>query len=356
MATKVVDLGSVIGPQGPKGDTGPQGPKGDTGAKGATGAKGDKGDPGAAGQSAYQQAVAAGYTGTEAAFYAALVSMKDAPFLPLSGGAVSGLLTVLGTIWLDATGDAYIRSSEGELILSAGSVDVLKIYDGEVTFPYGGTIEGVNAPFNPTDATNKAYVDAETAKCLPLAGGAMTGLLEIAGRPNGYPAVYLGKVRPNDDFAPYGIGNLPDGGFLGAQITFTDDCFTKFFGACAEFDCSVSLMNGGTCSTILNAPGAIVNKDYVDKKTLIFTGKTVAVSAWAANSTYSAQGYAYRASVACTGVTASHRPDVAFGAADAVGGNFAPFSESYAGGVYIYCKTKPTATITIPSIVCVKGA
>ena len=98
------------------------------------------------------------------------------------------------------------------------------------------------------------------------------------------------------------------------------------------------------------------NKAYVDEKQLVFTDKTVAVSAWAANTTYSAQGYAYRASVACTGVTADHRPDVAFGAADAVGGNFAPFSESYAGGVYIYCKTKPTATITIPSIVCVKGA
>ena len=62
-----VDLGQVVGPQGPrgatgaqgpKGATGAQGPKGDTGApgpkgatgaqgpKGATGAQGPKGDPG----------------------------------------------------------------------------------------------------------------------------------------------------------------------------------------------------------------------------------------------------------------------------------------------------------------------
>lgn len=44
-----IDLGSVVGPQGPKGDTGdtgPQGPKGDTGA---TGPEGPKGDTGAAG-------------------------------------------------------------------------------------------------------------------------------------------------------------------------------------------------------------------------------------------------------------------------------------------------------------------
>lgn len=41
MAVKTVDLGSVMGPQGPKGDTGatgPQGPKGDTGAQGPAGA------------------------------------------------------------------------------------------------------------------------------------------------------------------------------------------------------------------------------------------------------------------------------------------------------------------------------
>lgn len=38
-----IDLGSIIGPQGPKGDTGAQGPKGDVGAQGP---KGEKGDPG----------------------------------------------------------------------------------------------------------------------------------------------------------------------------------------------------------------------------------------------------------------------------------------------------------------------
>ena len=51
----VVEAGTFIVPQGPKGDTGAQGPKGDTGAQGpkgdtgATGATGPKGDTGAAG-------------------------------------------------------------------------------------------------------------------------------------------------------------------------------------------------------------------------------------------------------------------------------------------------------------------
>lgn len=44
MAVTTVDLGNVMGPQGPKGDTGatgPQGPKGDTGASGILSASGD---------------------------------------------------------------------------------------------------------------------------------------------------------------------------------------------------------------------------------------------------------------------------------------------------------------------------
>ena len=121
---------------------------------------------------------------------------------------------------------------------------------------------------------------------------------------------------------------------------------------------TLDFMDGGKVTGVpdplLSSDAA--NKAYVDSKMLVFTGKTVATSAWTSNTTYSAQGYGFRAAVACTGVTASHRPDVAFSCADAVGGNFAPVADSYAGGVYIYCKTKPTATVTIPSIVCVKGA
>lgn len=48
-----VDLGQVVGPQGPagaKGDTGAQGPKGDTGAQGPQGARGATGATGPAGK------------------------------------------------------------------------------------------------------------------------------------------------------------------------------------------------------------------------------------------------------------------------------------------------------------------
>lgn len=65
--------------------------------RGADGTPGAKGDPGVNGKSAYQTAVDAGYTGTEADFNAALLAMKDSPFLSTSGGTVGEDFAILDT-------------------------------------------------------------------------------------------------------------------------------------------------------------------------------------------------------------------------------------------------------------------
>ena len=49
------------------------------------------------GKSAYQAAVDAGYTGTEAEFNAALLALKESPFLPLVGGILTGDLKFNGS-------------------------------------------------------------------------------------------------------------------------------------------------------------------------------------------------------------------------------------------------------------------
>ena len=98
----------------------------------------------------------------------------------------------------------------------------------------------------------------------------------------------------------------------------------------------------------------LTNKAYVDSKALAFGPQTVATSAWAANTTYSAQGYGFRASVPLSGVTADHIPDVTFAMADAVSGNLAPLADTYAGGIYIYAKEQPSATVNIASVVCTR--
>lgn len=67
-------------------------------------------------------------------------------------------------------------------------------------------------------------------------------------------------------------------------------------------------------------------------------------------------GYSFRASIPLPGVTADYVPSVTFGIADAISGNLAPVADSYAGGVYIYAKEQPTTTVSVLSVVCVKGA
>lgn len=82
------------------------------------------------------------------------------------------------------------------------------------------------------------------------------------------------------------------------------------------------------------------------------TNTAVPVSAWTSDTTYT--DFPFRAGIPITGCTASHKPDVTFKLADAMSGNYAPVCESYAGGVYIYAATKPTATLTIPTILLLK--
>jgi hypothetical protein len=82
---------------------------------------------------------------------------------------------------------------------------------------------------------------------------------------------------------------------------------------------------------------------------LKFTSKSVATSAWSSDTTYS--DYPYRASVSCSGVTSSYFAEVVFSPSDATSGNYAPICVTGSSIVYIYAKEKPSASITIPSIV-----
>ena len=92
------------------------------------------------------------------------------------------------------------------------------------------------------------------------------------------------------------------------------------------------------------------NSNGVFDKVLSFTGKTVAVSDWASDSTYT--DFPYRAAVDCEGVTAKHYAEVTFSPADALEGIFCPVVTSYDGGVYIYASEIPGADLTILTIVC----
>lgn len=121
-------------------------------------------------------------------------------------------------------------------------------------------------------------------------------------------------------------------------------------GHFAGLDASGNLTDSG------KKPGDFANASHAHAgyaEVKIFSGVSVAASAWVSDSTYAA--YPYAASIACPGVTASHVPEVVFGAAEAASGNFAPVALSGSGTVKIYAATKPTAAITVQSIACIKA-
>ena len=153
-------------------------------------------------------------------------------------------------------------------------------------------------------------------------------------------------------------GNLTDSGkkpgdFASASHTHTDKADkvkSATAGHFAGLDSSGNLTDSG------KKPGDFANASHAHAgyaEVKIFSGVSVAASAWVSDSTYAA--YPYAASIACPGVTASHVPEVVFGATEAASGNFAPVALSGSGTVKIYAATKPTAAITVQSITCIKA-
>ena len=153
-------------------------------------------------------------------------------------------------------------------------------------------------------------------------------------------------------------GNLTDSGkkpgdFAAASHTHADKADkvkNATAGHFAGLDSSGNLTDSG------KKPGDFANASHAHAgyaEVKIFSGVSVTASAWVNDSTYAA--YPYAASIACPGVTASHVPEVVFGATEATSGNFAPVALSGSGTVKIYAATKPTAAITVQSITCIKA-
>lgn len=91
----------------------------------------------------------------------------------------------------------------------------------------------------------------------------------------------------------------------------------------------------------------------VELKKLQFRNVSVSKGSFVANSTY--QDFPYRASIALNGAIESMIPEVVLSVDDALSGNYAPVSESYNGGVYLYAGSPPDADITIPTIIMWRG-
>lgn len=210
----------------------------------------------------------------------------------------------------------------------------------KVSSPTAGNLAGLDANGNLTDSGKKASDFA-------AANHTHTGKADKVSSPT------AGNFAGLDS-----SGNITDSGkkpgdFANASHTHegkADKVSSPTAGHFAGLDANGNLTDSGKkASDFANASHA--HAGYAEVK--IFSGVSVAASAWASDSTYAA--YPYAASIACSGVTASHVPEVVFGATEAASGNFAPVALSGSGTVKIYAATKPTAAITVQSITCIKA-
>ena len=206
--------------------------------------------------------------------------------------------------------------------------------------PTAGNFAGLDSSGNPTDSGKKPGDFA-------AANHTHTGKADKVSSPT------AGNFAGLDS-----SGNITDSGkkasdFAAANHTHTgkaDKVSSPTAGNFAGLDSSGNLTDSGKkASDFANASHA--HAGYAEVK--IFSGVSVAASAWASDSTYAA--YPYAASITCSGVTASYVPEVVFGAVEAASGNFAPVALSGSGTVKIYAATKPTAAITVQSITCIKA-
>ena len=206
--------------------------------------------------------------------------------------------------------------------------------------PTAGNFAGLDASGNPTDSGKKP-------------GDFAAANHTHTGKADKVKSATAGNFAGLDS-----SGNLTDSGkkpgdFAAASHTHTDKADkvkSATAGHFAGLDSSGNLTDSG------KKPGDFANASHTHAgyaEVKIFSGVSVAASAWVSDSTYAA--YPYAASIACPGVTASHVPEVVFGATEAASGNFAPVALSGSGTVKIYAATKPTAAITVQSITCIKA-
>lgn len=183
-------------------------------------------------RTAYEYAVKGGYTGTEEEFSAALVTLKDAPFLALKGGTMDGNIKVpevFGISTLSGDGQERVRISGGSVNFVYGDggfyiCDESREEQKPVAILYGlhgdepVIIRNVSDPEEYNDAANKRYADA--------VGVPIGGIIIWSGASNAIPAGWAlcngenGTPDLTDRFV-IGAGGTYHVGFTGGSPTHT---------------------------------------------------------------------------------------------------------------------------------------
>jgi uncharacterized delta-60 repeat protein len=143
--------------------------------------------------------------------------------LTIGGVALASTAPTLGG---HLTNKTYVDAESAKALPLTGGTMTGAMTTLGVTVPNGSKITLVNAPSAGTDAANKTYVDAESAKALPLTGGTMTGAMTTVGVtvPTGNTATLVDAPSVGTDAAnkAYVDTKLPlAGGTMTGALTTT---------------------------------------------------------------------------------------------------------------------------------------
>ena len=398
------ELAALKGDKGDKGPQGEPGPKGDAftyadfteeqlaalkgpqGDPGPQGSPGPQGDPGEAGHTPVITAKKTGKVTTVMVDGVVVATISDGVVATVNSKTAddNGNVALTGEdIPMSASDDTTLSAKIAAKQSPTQNLDAETALADEDSFPF------YDASASANKKTLWSNIVAKLKNLfLPLAGGAVTGKtqytyasgsgIEITHASETDCGLSINKATSSKGGAIFvGVGLSGNAGIysgtLGKWIikndgttTTVDNTIPATAGAVkttniADNAVTSAKIGSSAVGTRALATNAVISAVIADKAVtaaklaadavkLTFTNKSVAASAFVSNSTYA--DFPYRAAVALTGVTAAMIPEVFFGLTDAMSGNFAPVAESYAGGVYIYAAAKPSATTTIPTILC----
>ncbi len=174
---ETLNAGHVVGEKGDTGAQGIQGIQGVQGVQGETGAKGDKGDKGENGKSAYELAVANGYTGTLDEWLKSLIGATGATGENGANGKSAYELAVANGY--AGTLDEWLKSLIGATgATGENGANGKSAYELAVANGYAGTIdEWLKSLIGATGATGENGANGKSAYELAVANG-YTGTLD----------------------------------------------------------------------------------------------------------------------------------------------------------------------------------
>jgi hypothetical protein len=198
---------STAGSQGPVGPQGPQGPVGATGPQGPVGATGPQGPQGISGNVGYQTGPGLTIIPTTSPQTIDVAT----PYLPLSGGSLSGGLTIAGGLTI--TGNNFVQGGIGYRS-RAGSGGLFQANNFNIQW----TGSSAHLWIDLTDQGQIALV-SNLAGYLPLSGGTMTGPIQMT---NGGPQY---RMSPSANNSGVGAMWYIDGSNMYLLLTANNDAW-----------------------------------------------------------------------------------------------------------------------------------